>query len=248
MITRIIQTKIYRDSWFSELSPIEKLVFIYFLTNEYVNLIWLYECPDKRIIYELGITQSQLNICKEKFSQSGKIAFFEGWVFLVNAHKYETYAGDKNESAKQKMLSTISKSILDWYESILDRGIDRGIDRGMYTPSIPPIIHNTEIINKIGGVGGKIKKVEKTSRNSLTPCTFEEIGEIAKEMQLNVKDVKTTHDTIMDKIAADEFKYKTVYFTLRTWLRLSIQKGHIKQYSGPVFQKDPRLLEIEQGL
>lgn len=245
MQTRILQTRIYRDSWFNELTPIEKLTFIYLLTNEYVTLIWLYECPDKRILYELGISQSQLNSCKEKFSTDGRVAFKEGWVFLVNSYKYETYSGDKNESAKQKMLSTISKSILDWYKSILDRGIDRG----MHTPSIPPISHNTISINKIGGVGGKIEKPEiKTSKNSLIACTFEEIGEIAKEMQVNVKDVKTTHDTIMDKIAADEFKYKTVYFTLRNWLRLSIQKGHIKQYSGPVFQKDPRLLEIEKNL
>lgn len=69
---------------------------------------------------------------------------------------------------------------------------------------------------------------EKTSKNSKTPCTLEELTEISRLFKVGLTDVQSTHEDILDQIEAGEFKYKTVYHTLKRWVRLGIKRGFVK--------------------
>lgn len=77
------------------------------------------------------------------------------------------------------------------------------------------------------------KKKELNSKNSLTPCTQEEIESISEDLGVRTEDVGEIHQTIMDKIDDGVFqqkKYgKTVYFTLRAWARKALREGRIKK-------------------
>ena len=137
MKTRILHTKIWKDDFFSSLTPTEKLLFIYYITNERVNIIHCYEITDREVTFDTGIDRGIIEVFKGKVT--GKIAFKDTYVFLLNANRYETYKGDRNDTAKEKLLKELPKSILDWYNNILDRGID--------TPLKGTINHKSEIIN-----------------------------------------------------------------------------------------------------
>jgi len=143
MITRILYTEIWQDNFFSTLTPEEKLLFIYFLTNERVNIIHLYQCSNLRITSDTGIDTPIIVIAKKKFEEAEKIYFKEGYVFLKNAYKYETYKGPQNQIAKEKLYARLSKSIIDWYNNISDTPIHTPIDRDDNTETIS---NNTEII------------------------------------------------------------------------------------------------------
>lgn len=65
----------------------------------------------------------------------------------------------------------------------------------------------------------------KTAKNSLVPCLAQELWQIAWDLDLSLEVVKLKHATILDMIEAGEFKHKTVYYTLRNWLRMGIDKG-----------------------
>lgn len=227
MKTRILQTKIWKDPYFCELSAQEKLLFLYLLTNDKVNILHCYEITHREISFDTGIPTTIVEKICEKFGAEQRFGFYKGWVHLVNAYKYETYMGEKNELAKDKLLKEMSKDVLDWYNTILDRGIHTSID----TPSIPSIIHNTEIISH------KREEFEKniepkTSKNSLEPCSLEELKSVALDMKVSIVDVKRTHEIILNKIAAREFKGKTVYHSLRNWILMGIERGTIKVNSG----------------
>lgn len=71
--------------------------------------------------------------------------------------------------------------------------------------------------------------VKKTSRNSLIPCTIEELKEISNKLEVGIEDVSYTHQIILNKIAAKEFKNKTVYHTLCNWLMMGIQRKTLKK-------------------
>lgn len=144
MQTRILYTKIWEDDFFCELTPSEKVVFIYYITNNAVNILHCYECPNRKVAFETGVSLDTIEKAKAKFTASGKMSFFSNYVYLANASKYETFTGEKNESAKAKIKSRMSHDVLDWYEAILDRGIDRGI----YTPSIGARSQKSEIRSK----------------------------------------------------------------------------------------------------
>ena len=166
MKTRILYTKIWQDSFFVSLSPAEKLLFIYYLTNDQVNIIHFYECPDRRVIFETGITDSILQTSKIKLQTNKKIFFYKDYVFLVNAVRYESYTGEKNEEAKKKTTQLLSSDVLAWYKNIIDRGIDRGMD----TQPIPPINHKSEIIIH------KSEKIRGIRREDLTDIVLQEIA------------------------------------------------------------------------
>lgn len=73
----------------------------------------------------------------------------------------------------------------------------------------------------------------KTSKNSLTPCTEQEITEIATALQVSVDSVRNIHQTILDTIADGTFQSKrygqTVYYTLRKWVNMRIADGKLKK-------------------
>jgi hypothetical protein len=118
MKTRIIQTKVWTDNFFINLSPQEKLLFIYFLTNDQVNIIHLYQCPINRVVADTSIDRSVIEKAMVKFSEAKKIFFYEGYVFLYNSYKYEDYKGSLNEKAKARLFSELSDNIKEWYLSI----------------------------------------------------------------------------------------------------------------------------------
>lgn len=166
MKTRIIHTEVWADGFFSDLNPDEKLLWLYLLTNETVNIIHLYRCPTHRISADTGLSVEKIKGIKSKFEKLGKAYFFEEFVFLKNAHKYESYTGDRNEIAKEKIFSKLSASVLAWYKAILDTPMHTPID-GVYIPSINK---KEEIINnKEGGMGGENLTIVKGQKELRRP-------------------------------------------------------------------------------
>jgi len=136
MITRIIYTEIWQDNFFSELSKQEKLLFLYYLTNESVNIIHLYRCNNQRASADTGIDTPIILKAQTKFSKENKMFFKNGYVFLKNAHKFEKYEGEKNDIAKRKLFGRLSKSIMDWYINMSDTPIDTPMDRDYKSETI----------------------------------------------------------------------------------------------------------------
>ena len=83
-------------------------------------------------------------------------------------------------------------------------------------------------------------EVVKTSKNSRTACTNEELSFISRDMGCEYSKVRMVHDTIMDKISAGDFKDKTVYFTLRQWLRMRIEKGTLKISKNTIYEPNEK--------
>ena len=125
MKARQIQTKIWRDSLFIKLTPNEKLLFIFYFTNEFVNVIHFYECPDIVASFSTGLPVSEIVNIKKKINTS--ILFIKDFVFLKNAWKYEKYSGSDNENAKLKLIEELSPDIRTWYEA------------NTYTPVYTPV-------------------------------------------------------------------------------------------------------------
>lgn len=127
MKARIMHTKIWTDSYFLELLPPEKLLFIYYLINPRITIIHLYECPDKIVALETGLDLKIIQAAKEKFQSAGKIYFFKNYIYIKNAIRYQKYKGQKNIIAAEKLLKEISKDILDWFRKETNTPIDTSL-------------------------------------------------------------------------------------------------------------------------
>jgi hypothetical protein len=98
----------------------EKLLFMYFLTNQNINQIGLYEIRNERVVFDTGCNVNELINFQRKVSKIKKIIFHQGYVYIVNIHKYQYYKGRKNDLAKIKEYKLVNKDIFDTFNSLSD--------------------------------------------------------------------------------------------------------------------------------
>ena len=140
MKTRILHTKFWKDDYISKLNRIEKLAFIYLLTNENVNMCGVYELNDIEMKMWLGMTEPELEQIKRKFHKDRKVFFRGGWVCLTNHNKYNSYGkGEKQEPALKRELSLVPREIKEFFNT--------SINTSMGGVPILDINHSTEYIN-----------------------------------------------------------------------------------------------------
>lgn len=84
---RMINTRVWSDNWVSELDPIEKLLFLYFLTNSYTNISGIYELPMKVAAVETGIDPSMFAKILPRLEP--KVVYRQGWVIMPNFPRYQ---------------------------------------------------------------------------------------------------------------------------------------------------------------
>lgn len=88
--TRYVNTRFWDDSYIAELEPIDKLFFIYLLTNSAVELSGIYELPLKKISFETGIPSDRLSIGFDRLSRDKKIYYIDGWVVIKNFLRHQS--------------------------------------------------------------------------------------------------------------------------------------------------------------
>lgn len=208
MKTRIVFTKIWKDSYFSNLNQIEQLTFLFLITNDSVGLTGIYELDDRSITSALKITQQQFNKVKDKFMADKKISFYNGWIKIINHDKYNNYSGIKNEVAVEREFSLISKEIIE--------NLDR-VSIGY--PAVADTLnnHKSEIINHKSET---INQKPKTEFSNFEDLTEEVCRQIANEYQVTLQEVK---DTKMDMEVwmgkSNKNKYNNYKLALMTWVR-----------------------------
>ena len=92
---RYINTKFWSDNYISNLDPIEKLLFLYLLTNEKTNICGLYELPLKIMAVETGIEKEMIVKILKRFQKEKKDFHFEGWLGITNFINVLAFCNDK---------------------------------------------------------------------------------------------------------------------------------------------------------
>jgi hypothetical protein len=96
---RSVDTHFWQDNYISDLDPIEKLLFLYLLTNPLTNMLGIYEIPMKRIAFDTGIDKDMLQKLFARFEEAQKIAYIDGYVVLINFTKHQKYNPNMTKSA-----------------------------------------------------------------------------------------------------------------------------------------------------
>jgi hypothetical protein len=208
MKTRIVFTKIWKDTYFSNLTQIEQLSFLFLITNDSVGLTGIYELDDRSITSALKITQTQLNKIKEKFMSDNKISFYNGWIKIINHDKYNNYSGIKNEVAVNREFSLISREIIE----NLDR-VSIGYPRVADTLNN----HKSEIINHKSETINQKSKTEFSKFEDLTLEVCQEIADQYQRPLQDVLDVKMDMEVWLGKSSKN--KYSNYKLALMKWVR-----------------------------
>jgi len=108
---RQIHTHIWRDDWFLELSPTEKLLFVYLFSNESTNLAGIYKLSTKHVELETGLSMIEVTETMSKFEDAGKIVHLDGYVWVRNLRKYNASPSPKTARAIEIVLEAIPHNL-----------------------------------------------------------------------------------------------------------------------------------------
>lgn len=97
---RYINTKFWSDSFIIELKPLERYLFLYFLTNEHTDICGIYELPLIVIERETGIDYDSLLKIINRLK--GKIYLIEkNWIYIKNFSKHQASNPKVEEGIKR---------------------------------------------------------------------------------------------------------------------------------------------------
>lgn len=165
---RSINTSIWGDTWFEELTPTQKLLFIYFITNERTNMLGVYEISVKKISFETGIGSAEIEKHLKKFEAEKKIRYSENRVILLNYLKHQKFNPNMKVSAVNsynelpESLKIKGHSYLDVDNEgfeILCQGFgmvrkieveSKGEDESKGEPKIPPVFNFKSSLLSLG--------------------------------------------------------------------------------------------------
>lgn len=203
MKTRLIHTKIWQDEWFYKLKEIEKLLFIYLITNDRIGFTGAYECPDRLICFDVGITLEQLEKCKERFFE--RVIFKNGWIIVLNSDKYNIFKGLRLDPAVKK-----EKELLpEWVIKLLESGEPIGYQCSIDTSITYPINNNTNNISN--------KKKENSINYLSSEECYQELQNKFPNLDLN--GIKDKCESLKDYCVANGKKYKNYLAFARNAIR-----------------------------
>ena len=114
---RIINTKFWSDSFVvDKLNPLDRYLFLYFLTNEKTNLSGVYELPIRTIANETGLEKEEVLRMLERLK--GKVEYKDGWVCLVNFMKHQNTDNSSILKGIENRLNELPDDVKKWVNSV----------------------------------------------------------------------------------------------------------------------------------
>ena len=103
---RSLNTAFWSDPFVEELTPSQKLLYIYLITNEKTNMLGIYELSIRKMSFDTGILKDDILKALKGFETIGKVKRVKDYIILVNYLKH------------QKFNTNMKKSAIDIYNSL----------------------------------------------------------------------------------------------------------------------------------
>jgi hypothetical protein len=132
---RSVNTHFWMDNYIVDLDPIEKLLFLYLLTNDQTNMLGVYEINIRRIAFDTGIDKDMVAKIFERFSRDDRASYIDGYVIL---HKFLKH---------QKLNENMKKSAINDYNDLPNSV--RNSNSMTYAKQVLPLPKGSEPIRKI---------------------------------------------------------------------------------------------------
>lgn len=128
---RSVSTAFWSDPFIEDLTPNEKLLFLYLITNDKTNMLGIYEVSIKKISFDTGLNKDVIEKALKEFERLSKVKYIKNHIVLVNFMKHQNYNTNMKKSAidiynelpnelKNKELSISKDNPLKGFESLLN--------------------------------------------------------------------------------------------------------------------------------
>lgn len=96
---RSISTSFWSDPAIEDMTPEEKLLFLYLVTNDKTNMLGIYEVSIKKIAFETGLDKEIVLKALKGFESIGKVKYENNYIILCNFLKHQHFNTNMIKSA-----------------------------------------------------------------------------------------------------------------------------------------------------
>jgi len=96
---RSVSTAFWSDPFVEDLTPNQKLLFLYFITNEKTNMLGIYEMSIRKISFETGLKKEEIEKGLKAFERVGKVKYVENYIVLINYLKHQNFNTNMKKAA-----------------------------------------------------------------------------------------------------------------------------------------------------
>ncbi len=123
MKNRYVNTHFWGDNYICNLDPIEKLLFMYFLTNPFTNISGVYEINIRQVPLDTGIDKDMVLKILDRFQRDGKIYYYEGYIIIKNFTKHQAQGSKTVLAGIHNNLQSLPENIKKFISESVE-GID----------------------------------------------------------------------------------------------------------------------------
>lgn len=115
-----ISERMWVDEYVAELDPTEKLLFIYLLTNYFMNCYGIYDIPLRNIAFDTGIDKDAVLRIMDRFDRDNKISYYKNKTIVIrNYWKYQSYNLPDVRNFVLKQLQELPSEIREAYPDVI---------------------------------------------------------------------------------------------------------------------------------
>lgn len=117
---RYVDTKFWDDNYIVECNPIEKLLYLYLLTNSLTNILGIYEISIRRIVFDTKIDKDMVIKILERFNTDNKIKYSNGYIAIKKFVKYQA-DNPKINKGIELLLKEVPVDLIKWIDIDFNR-------------------------------------------------------------------------------------------------------------------------------
>ena len=162
---RYVNTKFWSDNYIVDLDPLERYLFLYYLTNEHTNIAGMYELPLKVMSRETGLEVDMLKTMLKRFENDEKIFYIDNHIVMKNFAKHQA-VNEKTKKGIERSINELSPSFLAKLKDIgigyatgMD-GVSMGVELSKPKPKLEPKLKVTsDVPSQVNPIIGLFKEV-----------------------------------------------------------------------------------------
>lgn len=237
---RMIDTKFWDDSYISNLDPIEKLLFLYFLTNPITNLIGVYEISLKRIGFDTGLDKEMVQKILNRFTKDKKIYYFESYIIIRNFIKHQINSSKDIQKGIKRTFESLPETVRKFIaESAIYPTQSNDTPETVHTPSHESLGHSIDDATNSNSISTILNltnnQQQKKTLHLDADCLTDEERFVSELMAFGFVDCNKT---------IDEVGLKACLFYWNTYLQKEIS-GNKRINNPPGFIRSKLLSEAK---
>lgn len=220
----MLDTKIYNDNWFYNLSTEAKLLFLFLIGNDSCNLIGCYELPLHVISTYTKIPEKKIESVLDEMAQ--KVCYADGWVMIQRYQKYNPMRNPSIEEAQKKQMDNLPPEVKTLFNQI-QVGLDdiklNSVEKQKeYLAKIEKElqwVHPVDTLYTGSKEQDKEKDIVIGVVKGIESISVEDIQKICQDYQVPESFVRSKMDDMNNWMKSKGKSYKDYNAALRNWVK-----------------------------